>query len=258
MTERVQKILSQWGIASRRQAEKIILAGRVKLNGQIVQLGDKADLAIDKLEVDGKEIKTQNRPQLVYLLLNKPGNVVSTCYDPQNRTTVLDLLPDKLKEGKGIHPVGRLDFESTGALLLTNDGELTLSLTHPRYHLPKTYRVWLDNCPNQNDLTRWRKGIMISGRKTLPAQVKVIKHHRKHTLIEVILTEGRNRQIRRVAEQLGFKVLELHRTSIGSISLQFADGSLLPSGHYRYLQPTEISLLKNKFNSKSLKLAALN
>lgn len=252
MAERVQKILSQWGIASRRQAEKIILAGRVKLNGNIVQLGDKANLKIDKLEVDGKEIKTRNRPQLVYLLLNKPVNVVSTCYEPQNRTTVLDLLPNTLKKGKGIHPVGRLDFESTGALLLTNDGELTLSLTHPRYHLPKTYRVWLDKRPNQSDLTHWRKGMVISGRKTLPAQVKVIKHHQKHTLIEVILTEGRNRQIRRIAEQLGFQVLELHRTSIGSISLQSADGSILPSGHYRYLRANEINLLKNKFNLKHL------
>lgn len=248
MAERVQKILSQWGIASRRQAEKIILAGRVKLNGHIVQLGDKADLAIDKLEIDGKEIKTQNRPKLVYLLLNKPANVVSTCSDPQNRTTVLDLLPTKLKEGQGIHPVGRLDFESTGALLLTNDGELTLSLTHPRYHLPKTYHVWLDNRPNQTELNRWRKGVMISGRKTLPAQVKVIKYKQNNTLIEVILTEGRNRQIRRIAEQLGFKVLELHRTSIGSISLQSADGSPLPLGHYRYLQPAEINLLKHQFN----------
>ena len=256
MAERVQKILSQWGIASRRQAEKIILAGRVKLNGHIVQLGDKADLSVDKLEVDGREIKAQNRPQLVYLLLNKPPNVVSTCYDPQNRPTVLDLLPIKLKKGQGIHPVGRLDFESTGALLLTNDGELTLSLTHPRYHLPKTYHVWIDNRPTQTDLAHWRKGVMISGRKTLPARVKVIKYNQKNTLIEVILTEGRNRQIRRIAEQLGFKVLELHRTSIGSITLQSADGLTLPFGGYRYLQPAEIDLLKNKVNSRSIKLAA--
>ena len=248
MTERVQKILSQWGIASRRQAEKMILAGRVKLNGQIVQLGDKVNLAVDRLEVDGKEIKTQNRPELVYLLLNKPAGVVSTCFDPQKRTTVLDLLPAKLKKGQGIHPVGRLDCESTGALLLTNDGELTLSLTHPRYHLPKTYHVWLDARPTQTDLSRWRTGITISGQKTLPAKVKVIKHNHKHTLLEVILTEGRNRQIRRVAKLLGFNVLELHRTSIGSISLRSSDGWQLPSGHYRYLHKTEIKFLKNCFN----------
>ncbi|MGK7937387.1 MAG: pseudouridine synthase [Xenococcaceae cyanobacterium] len=261
MAERIQKILSRWGIASRRQAEKIILAGRVKLNGRVVQLGDKADLTIDNLEVDGNKINIQNRPQLVYLLLNKPAGVVSTCDDPQNRPKVIDILPAKLREGQGIHPVGRLDFESTGALLLTNDGDLTLTLTHPSYHLPKTYRVWLDKPPNQNDLNRWRTGVMISGRKTLPAQVKVIKQQQKHTLIEVILTEGRNRQIRRIADQLGFKVLELHRTKIGSISLQSAGGSILPIGHYRYLQPTEINLLKNsknKFNSKLFQLAAQN
>ena len=258
MAERVQKILSQWGIASRRQAEKMILSGRVKLNGIIVQLGDKADLAVDRLEVDGQRITMQNRPQLIYLLFNKPAGVVSTCSDPQNRPTVLDLLPAKLKQGQGIHPVGRLDFESTGALLLTNDGELTLTLTHPRYHLPKTYHVWLDRRPTSSDLVLWRKGVVISGRKTLPARVKVIKHHGQHTLIEVILTEGRNRQIRRVAEQLGFKVLELHRTSIGSIDLQSADGLLLPSGSYRYLQPKEINLLKNISQSKLLELAASN
>ena len=258
MTERIQKILSRWGIASRRQAEKMIIAGRVKLNGRVVQLGEKADLTIDNLEVDGKKIKIQNRPQLVYLLLNKPAGVVSTCDDPQHRPKVLDLLPAKLREGQGIHPVGRLDFESTGALLLTNDGDLTLTLTHPSYHLPKTYRVWLDKPPSHNDLNRWRTGVMISGRKTLPAQVKVIKQQQKHTLIEVILTEGRNRQIRRIADQLGFKVLELHRTKIGSISLQSADGSILPIGHYRYLQSTEINLLKNNFNSKLFKLAAQN
>lgn len=258
MAERVQKILSQWGIASRRQAEKMILSGRVKLNGSIVQLGDKADLAVDRLEVDGKKIKMQNRPQLIYLLFNKPAGVVSTCSDPQNRPTVLDLLPVKLRQGQGIHPVGRLDFESTGALLLTNDGELTLTLTHPRYHLPKTYHVWLDRRPTSSDIARWRKGVIISGRKTLPAQVKVIGYEGQHTLIEVILTEGRNRQIRRVAEQLGFKVLELHRTSIGSIDLQSADGSLLPSGSYRYLQPKEINLLKNISQSQLLELAASN
>ena len=136
MSERVQKVLSQWGIASRRKAEKMILAERVKLNGQTVKLGDKVDLAVDLLEVDGKVIKLDHHPQKIYLLLNKPVGVVSSCHDPQQRTTVLDLLPAHLKTGQGIHPVGRLDFASSGALLLTNDGDLTLGLTHPRYHLP--------------------------------------------------------------------------------------------------------------------------
>ena len=127
MLERVQKILSQWGVASRRRAEDMILARRVKLNGKIVTLGDKADPSCDRLEVDGKLIQPNKRPKLIYILLNKPVGVVSTCDDPQNRSIVLDLLPKKLTQGTGIHPVGRLDFNSSGALLLTNDGDLTLN-----------------------------------------------------------------------------------------------------------------------------------
>jgi 23S rRNA pseudouridine2605 synthase len=256
MTERVQKILSQWGIASRRKAEKMILAGRVKLNGQIVQLGDKADVTIDRLEVDGKKIQSVNRPPKIYLLLNKPAGIVSTCDDPQNRQTVLDLLPAELSQGQGIHPVGRLDFASSGALLMTNDGELTLSLTHPRYHLPKTYLVCLDGCPNQQDLDKWRKGIVLDNKKTLPAQVKVIKRQPQQTVLEIILREGRNRQIRRTAAQLGFKVLQLHRIAIGNITLNSSGTSELPSGSYRHLEPTEIQFLKNFFRSKPFNLAA--
>ena len=137
MAERVQKVLSQWGIASRRKAEKMIIDGRVQINGQTAILGDKVDLTVDILQVDGRAIQKTQRPPLIYLLLNKPVGVVSTCNDPQNRTTVIDLLATNLRQGMGIHPVGRLDFASSGALILTNDGQLTLGLTHPRYHLPK-------------------------------------------------------------------------------------------------------------------------
>ena len=255
MTERVQKIISQWGIASRRKAEKMILAGRVKLNGHTVKLGDKADVTVDVLAVDGKIIQSTNRPQKTYLLLNKPTGVVSTCDDPQNRRTVLDLLPAELSQGQGIHPVGRLDFASSGALLLTNDGELTLTLTHPRYHLPKTYLVWLDSCPTEKDLVHWRNGIVLDRSQTLPAQVKIVKKQTSQTLLEIILTEGRNRQIRRTAAQLGFKVLKLHRIAIGSITLNDKNKSELPSGSYRYLDITEIEFLKNFFNSKLFNLA---
>ncbi|MGK7877933.1 MAG: pseudouridine synthase [Xenococcaceae cyanobacterium] len=246
MAQRVQKILSQWGIASRRQAEKMILAGRVRLNGSVVQLGQRADPTTDLLEVDGKAIKSANRPQSIYLLLNKPAGVVSTCHDPKNRPTVLDLLPAELQDGQGIHPVGRLDAESTGALLLTNDGALTLSLTHPRYHLPKTYHVWVQGHPPESVLQVWRQGVILLGKKTLPAQVKVLKRRSKQTLLQVVLTEGRNRQIRRIAKQLGFEVLKLHRTAIGSIQLQPPNEPVLPSGHYRFLKDSEIRFLKNR------------
>ena len=248
MAERVQKVLSQWGIASRRQAEQMILAGRVRLNGSLAHLGQKADPNTDRLEVDGRAITPANRPQLIYILLNKPAGVVSTCRDPRNRSTVLDLLPVELKQGQGIHPVGRLDAESTGALLLTNDGALTLSLTHPRYHLPKTYRVWVRGHPPESVLELWRQGVILSGKKTLPAQVTVLKRRSQQTLLQIVLTEGRNRQIRRLAKQLGFEVLKLHRTAIGSIQLQLPNEPGLPSGHYRFLKDFEIHFLNNRVN----------
>ena len=256
MAERVQKILSQWGIASRRKAEQMIRQGRVRVNDRIAKLGDKVDLAVDSLEVDRKQIQLEDRPEKIYLLLNKPLGVVSTCYDPQQRNTILDLLPAKLIIGRGIHPVGRLDVNSTGALLLTNDGSLTLKLTHPRYHLPKTYRVYLQGCPTAKDLERWRKGVTLFGRKTLPAKVNVIKQEREKTLLEIILIEGRNRQIRLVAERLGCSVISLHRVSIGSITLKNKIKGDLPTGEYRHLSKAEVDFLKTDYNKKKFTLAA--
>jgi len=244
--ERVQKILSQWGIASRRQAEKMMLAGRVQVNGEVAVLGQKINLQRDRVTVDGEPITLQERPENLYLLINKPLGVVSTCWDPQNRQTVLDLLPNSLQKKQGLHPVGRLDINSTGALLLTNDGDLTLHLTHPRYHLPKTYEVWVENHPPQSVLKRWRNGIILDEQKTLPAQIKVLKREHQRTLLAVILTEGKNRQIRRVAEQLGFPVLMLHRSAIGTIYLNGKDRSLSRPGSYRFLTPQEVNYLKQQ------------
>ena len=248
MHERVQKILSQWGIASRRQAEQMILEGRVRLNGEVAHLGQKTNPTLDEVAVDGKIVKPIARPQLLYLLLNKPVGIVSTCDDPQNRPTVLDLLPEKIRQGQGLHPVGRLDVESTGALLLTNDGDLTYYLTHPRHHVPKTYQVWVEGVASEQMLQQWRQGVLLEGQKTLPAQVKVIRRARAKTLLEVILNEGRNRQIRRVADQLGHPVLELHRTAIASIQLSPPGKPFLPSGAYRPLESFEIQLLKDRID----------
>jgi 23S rRNA pseudouridine2605 synthase len=242
MSERIQKIIAQWGIASRREAEKLILAKRVKLNGQVVTLGDKADPLQDNLEVDGKKIQPQTRPKLVYLLINKPIGVISTCTDPQGRKTVLDLLPPEMRSHQGIHPVGRLDFNSTGALILTNDGALTLKLTHPRYHLPKTYQVCLKGKLSTASLESWRQGIYLEGKKTLPATIKVLSKSNERTLIKIILREGRNRQIRKVAAELGYSVLSLHRLAIGPISLTLPP--ILASGEYRHLTKSEINLIK--------------
>ena len=242
---RLQKVLSQWGIASRRQAEKMILLGRVEVNGNIAHLGQKVNPHRDRIEVDGKIIKPEERPSSIYLLLNKPLGVVSTCKDTKNRPTVLDLLPPKLRQGQGIHPVGRLDAQSTGALLLVNDGSLTLTLTHPRYHLPKTYHVWVQGKPTKSLLETWRNGIILDGTKTLPAQVRPLKQRPGETLLEIVLREGRNRQIRRVASQLGLRVVSLHRISIGPIKLQLPGEPLL-SGQYRPLKDFELDFLVSR------------
>jgi 23S rRNA pseudouridine2605 synthase len=249
MEERLQKILSQWGVASRRQAETLILNGRVRLNGQVVQLGQKANPYRDHIEVDGVVLQPAQRPPSLYLLLHKPMGVVSTCYDPWGRPTVLDLLPQELRHTQGLHPIGRLDADTTGALLLTNDGTLTFGLTHPRHGIPKTYEVWVQGYPPKPILQAWREGIMLSGRKTLPAQVRVIKHESgSQTLLEVILKEGRNRQIRRVAEQLGYPVVHLHRSAIGPIYLQRPKEPMLTVGTYRPLDDFELKFLQTQLD----------
>ncbi|MFB2834190.1 pseudouridine synthase [Floridanema evergladense] len=253
--ERLQKLLSQWGIASRRHAEEMIQAGRVRVNGEIARLGQKADPMSDRIEVNGKLIKSSNRPEQIYLLLNKPAGTVSTCSDPQGRPTVLNLLPASLQSGQGIYPVGRLDADSTGALLLTNDGELAFRLIHPRHSVPKTYEVWVEGKPPENILQKWREGVILEGKKTLPCEIRVLEtgykgdratpHYGECTLLEVILKEGRNRQIRRVAEQLGYPVIQLHRTAIGPIQLQLPQQKLLP-GEYRHLTAKEINFLQSQ------------
>ncbi|MBD2022361.1 rRNA pseudouridine synthase [Leptolyngbya sp. FACHB-36] len=243
MPERVQKILSQWGVASRRQAEQMILQGRVRLNGNVAQLGQKADPECDRVEVDGVVIQPTDRPVPIYLLLNKPVGVLSTCDDPWNRRTVLDLLPPDLRNGAGLHPVGRLDEDSTGALLLTNDGSLTFYLTHPRHHIPKTYEVVVEGEPSAETLQHWRQGVLLSSRKTLPAEVEVLRQVNGNTQLRIVLREGRNRQIRRVAEQLGHPVIQLHRTAIGPIQLNPSGERPLSSGNVRPLKDSEIRFL---------------
>ena len=246
MTERLQKLLSQCGVASRRRAEKLISEGRVTVNGKVALIGQKANVRTDQICVDGTVVGQP--PCCEYLLLNKPKGVVSTCADPQGRKTVLDLLETSLRSGLGIHPVGRLDADSTGALLLTNDGQLTYELTHPRHQLPKVYRVWVEGSPSKAVLKRWRQGVMLDGRQTAPAQVLIVRRSASRssaskdagsTLLSVVLTEGRNRQIRRVAESLGHPVTALHRTKIGSLSL-----GNLPRGRYRLLSKDEVAELK--------------
>ncbi|MEM6596813.1 MAG: pseudouridine synthase [Cyanobacteria bacterium P01_C01_bin.69] len=239
MTERLQKLLSRRGVASRRQAEKLISSGRVSVNGKVAEIGQQADAKVDCICVDGVEIGEP--PRCAYYLLHKPKGVVSTCRDDRGRRTVLDLLETSLQKGSGIHPVGRLDAASTGALLLTNDGDLTYQLTHPRHGMPKVYRVWVEGSPTKSALRQWREGVLLDGRRTQPADVSVIKAlPTGKTLLQVTLREGRNRQIRRVAENLGCPVTALHRIQIGSLPL----GSL-PRGRYRLLTDEEVARLKH-------------
>lgn len=236
--ERVQKILREWGVASRREGEKMILEGRVKVNGITAKLGARADAQRDKIEVDGKILSPKQKPSLVYLLLNKPKGYICTCDDPHQRKTVMDLLPSELKSGCGIHPVGRLDRNSTGALILTNDGALTVHLTHPRYAHEKTYLVTLKGKIPDRLLKKWAEGFMWEGKKTLPAEITVNYRDDKKTQIEIVLREGRNRQIRRIADLFGYPVISLHRSAIAFLTV-----SSLSSGKYRHLTPSEIRQL---------------
>ncbi len=242
MEVRLQKILAQWGIASRREAEEMIRHSRVRINGVLAHLGQKVDPKKDAIAI----VSEKQRTALIYLLLHKPAGVVSTCYDPHRRPTVLDLLPKELREGSGIHPVGRLDADSTGALILTNDGELTFGLTHPRHSISKTYHVLVKGHPPETVLQMWRQGVMLESRKTRAAKVHLIERRTEQSVLEIVLQEGRNRQIRRIAEQLGYPVIKLHRTAIGPIQLQTPKQPFLSEGKYRSLKDREIHFLQDQ------------
>ncbi|MBD2679618.1 MULTISPECIES: pseudouridine synthase [Nostoc] len=250
MEARLQKVLAQLGIASRREAEEMIRRSRVRINGVLAHLGQKVDPEKDAIAIDGKLISPKQRPALIYLLLHKPAGVVSTCYDPHQRPTVLDLLPKELREGSGIHPVGRLDVDSTGALILTNDGDLTFGLTHPRHSISKTYRVLVKGHPPEAVLRMWRQGVVLEGRKTRPAKVQIVESSAQGSFLEIVLQEGRNRQIRRVAQQLGYPVIQLHRSAIGSIQLQTPKEPFLPEGKYRFLKDREIQFLREQIDQE--------
>lgn len=257
MEERIQKVLSRWGLASRRHAEQLVQAGRVHVNGQVATIGQKIDPDRDQVILDGVAVQPDSALARIYLLLNKPAGYVSTCDDPQGRATVLDLLPEHLRQGQGIHPVGRLDFASTGALLLTNDGDLTFYLTHPRHHIPKTYHVWVEGHPSAATLQQWRQGVQLDDRQTRPAEVQVIRQHpQPKTLLQITLREGRNRQIRRIAEQLGHPVIQLHRTEIGTIHLTPPGRAGLPTGAYRSLTTPEIDSLRAQIGLTSVRASA--
>ena len=215
MRQRLQKLMSAAGHCSRRQAEQLLRQGRVEVNGTIAGLGDQADPETDLICVDGTPLAKGAADRV--LLLNKPPGVISSCHDPQGRDTVLDLIPSELR--RGLHPVGRLDADSRGALLLSNQGELTLKLTHPRYAHSKTYRVTVTGTPDPTTLERWSQGVELDGSRPLPACVRLLRSEPEQSTLEVILREGRNRQIRRIASLLGHSVIDLQRVAIGGLAL---------------------------------------
>jgi 23S rRNA pseudouridine2605 synthase len=233
--ERLQKILARSGLGSRREAERFIQQGRVTVNGAVATLGARADLYRDKIKVDGKLIR---QPSPLYYLFHKPKGLITSMHDPQGRPSLGDWLEPLGKRGR-LFPVGRLDFNSSGLLLLTNDGELAQRLTHPRYGIRRTYRVKLNACPSGRELELLRKGIQLEDGVTAPARVRIAQTLKKNAWLEVEIHEGRYREVRRMFQALGYLVEKLIRVRFGPIRL----GSLAP-GQGRPLLPAEIIALK--------------
>jgi 23S rRNA pseudouridine2605 synthase len=237
MEERLQKILAKAGIASRRRAEQLIRDGRIRINGQVVNaMGCKADPSLDTITCDGKPIDLE---QKFYILLNKPSGYVTTLSDPQGRPVVSDLVADIPLR---LFPVGRLDLETEGALLMTNDGELGNAILHPRFEVNKTYEATVTGSPPLEKLKLLEQGIEIDGVKTRPAAVRVLQRRKDQTLVEIIIHEGKKRQVRKMFQAINHRVLHLTRTAYGNLRL-----GTLPSGKYRILAQND---LKKIFSGK--------
>jgi len=230
MEIRLQKIISLAGIASRRKAEELILEARVKVNGiTITELGFKADPEKSEITVNNKLISIKE--EKIYIALNKPMGYISSRKDEQGRKTVIDILPIK----DYIYPVGRLDYNTSGLLLLTNDGEVANTLIHPRYKIQKTYIVEINNFFSNDDIKDFERGLLLEDGLTLPAKVKILEREKQYTTLEITISEGRNRQIRRMFEFFGYNVTSLKRIRIGEIYLDN-----LQTGKFRYLSQNEI------------------
>ncbi|MCJ7611510.1 MAG: rRNA pseudouridine synthase [Candidatus Aminicenantes bacterium] len=237
MNVRLNKFLSRAGIASRREADRLISQGRVSVNGRVVsELGVRVDETRDRVAVDGRPV--QARQQSVYVLLNKPAGYLVTMKDPMGRPTIKNLvngLPS------GVVPAGRLDFDSEGLLLLTNDGELAFRLTHPRYEIPKDYQVSVEGEVSPETVTRLRQGVMIDGFKAVPDAVAVLESGPRRSRLRMKLHEGRKREIRRMVEAVGHRVLKLKRMSMAGLTIKN-----VPPGGWRLLTSREVSALKKK------------
>lgn len=234
MQERLQKFIAAAGVASRRQSEKLMLEGRVTVNGKAAtELGLKVDPGHDAVKVDGKLIRLES---FHYVLLNKPKGTICTLDDPQGRTRVTDLIRGVKAR---LYPVGRLDFDTTGALLLTNDGELANLLMHPKHRFEKTYVAKIKGIPSEGALEKLRKGVYVDGKRTAPAEAKVVRVKEKNCVLELTLREGRNKQVKRMCLAVGHPVLRLERSSYGFLRVDD-----LEPGTWRHLGPAEVKKLK--------------
>jgi 23S rRNA pseudouridine2605 synthase len=234
--QRVQKILSEIGIASRRKAEELIREGRVTVNGRIAQIGDRADPLQDRIKVDGRRVSASS-PK-IYILLNKPRGTVTTTDDPAGRKTVIDLL--RIRKPR-LFPVGRLDYDADGFLLLTNDGELAHRLSHPSFRIPRTYQVKVKGKPTPEEIHKLSKGISLEDGRTAPCRILPLRGTEENLWLEMVLYEGRNRQIKRMWEKLGYPVLKLKRVAFAGLGL-----GKLKAGEYRALMPGEVQKLKER------------
>ena len=236
MEVRLQKFLAEAGIASRRKAEVLIVMGKVQVNGKVVtELGTKVDTQKDVVLYQNK--KVEMKQNFVYIMLHKPEGYVTTVKDQFQRPTVIDLLKDITER---VYPVGRLDYDTSGLLLLTNDGDLTYCLTHPKHHIEKTYEAKLFGTPSEHNIIQFRRGIVIDGKKTEPAKLEILQKEKKYTTVRIVIQEGRNRQVRKMCQAIKHPVGQLKRIGTGTLFLKD-----LKKGNYRYLTQKEISYLKS-------------
>ena len=236
MIVRLQKYLADSGVASRRKSEELILKGLVTVNDKLVkELGTKIDDEKDIVKYKGNRV-LQNR-KYVYIMLNKPEGVITTVKDQFNRFSVTDILKNVRER---VFPVGRLDYDTSGLLLLTNDGDLTYKLTHPKHEIEKTYIAKLFGTPNINEINKFKSGIYINGVKSLPAKIEIIEEQQKYCYTKIVIKEGKNRQVRKMCKAINHPVATLQRIAIGN--LQIGD---LKKGKYRYLTEKEIKYLKS-------------
>ncbi len=234
---RLQKIIADSGYCSRRKAEELIAANKIKLNGRPVKLGDKADPRKDIITINGEKLLVERKRKFLYIMLNKPRGYVTTMSDEQGRRIVTDLL-DGIEER--VYPIGRLDRNTEGLLLFTNDGAFANDITHPSRNVSKTYRVTIHPDITEEQLVELTQGVLIDGEKTLPASVIVLAKEEGRVVLQVVIREGKNRQVRKMCEAVGLEVARLKRTAIGPLKL-----GMLKPGTYRHLTPEELRALRN-------------